>query len=187
MPILGQEPDIYPDNLLDGESIGAEIERTWWAFYTLSRREKELMRRLRALEVPHYSPTVAKAARSPKGRVRTSYLPLFSNYVFVYGGHSERGLTLATNCISRCLPVTDGLELTRDLRRIRQLLESGLPVTAEEKIQAGMHVRIRSGSLAGLDGMVVRRQGEDRLVIAVNFLQQGASVALSHFDVERLD
>jgi len=36
-------------------------------------------------------------------------------------------------------------------------------------------------------GTVIRRHGGDRLLIAVHFLQRGASVLLDDFQVERID
>lgn len=86
MPILPAEPDMYPPTLLEQESI----EPTWWAMYTLARREKELMRRLRALEIPFYAPLVSQRTRSPAGRTRQSYVPLFPGYVFVCGDSTAR-------------------------------------------------------------------------------------------------
>ena len=49
-----------------------------------------------------------------------------------------------------------------------------------------MRVRIRSGPLTGLEGLVIRRRGQDRLLVAVEFLQQGASVQIDDFEVERI-
>jgi transcription antitermination factor NusG len=47
-------------------------------------------------------------------------------------------------------------------------------------------VRVKSGPLRGVEGMVVKRRGEQRLVVAVRFLNQGASIELEDVDVERL-
>ena len=55
MPILPSEPDIFPAELLDGLEAVQASDAQWWAMYTMARREKELMRRLRALEIPFYS------------------------------------------------------------------------------------------------------------------------------------
>lgn len=187
MPILERETEIYPGDLLDDGGRDLPSERQWWAVYTLSRREKELMRRLLAAEVPFYCPLVARPSRSPSGRVRTSHVPLFSNYVFVFADAAERQETLKTNCVSRCLEVTDGPALARDLGQIRRLIGSGLRLCVEETLVPGMRVRVRSGLLQGQEGTVLRRQGETRLLVAVDFLQQGASVSLNDFDVERLD
>ena len=108
MPILAREPDIYPDNLLDGASPLASEAAPWWALYTLPRREKDLMRRLRAWQVPFYGPVIEQRKRSPQGRVRRAYVPLFPGYVFLCGSEEARHRALTTNCVSRCLIVPDG-------------------------------------------------------------------------------
>jgi transcriptional antiterminator RfaH len=183
MPILPREPDIYPPQLLD-EPGGQRIDGQWWAMYTLARREKELMRRLRALQIGFYSPLVHKRTRSPGGRVRASYVPLFASYVFVYATQAEREKALATNCVSRCLAVPDPTRLVHDLRQIRRLIDLDAPLTVEARIEPGRHIRVRSGPMAGLEGTVSKRRGKDWLVVAVEFLGQGASVLLEDFQVE---
>jgi transcriptional antiterminator RfaH len=186
MPILPSEPDVFPAELLDGSGDADPAAGLWWAMYTMARREKELMRRLRGLEIPFYSPLVHKRTRSPGGRTRDSYVPLFPSYVFVCGNEQQRHQALTTNCISRCLSVPDGAQLVRDLRQIRRLVELDSPLTVEARIEPGRRVRVRSGSMVGLEGTVVQRRGKDWLVVAVEFLQQGASVLLEDFQVEPL-
>jgi len=177
MTVLAREPDLYPSSLL--EMFDPDSDRTWWALYCRSNQEKTLMRRLRTLEVPFYSPLVPHRSRSRVGRVRTAYIPLFSGYVFIHGTDEHRYTALTTSCVSRWLPVPDPEELTADLRRIHTLIEAGVPLTIESRLTPGMRVRLKSGSMMGMEGTVLRRQNSSRLLIAVNFLQQGAS-----FDVE---
>jgi transcriptional antiterminator RfaH len=153
----------------------------------MARREKELMRRLRAMEIRHYGPVILRRAKSPSGRVTTSHVLLFPGYVFLCGSEVDRHRALTTNCVSRCLPVGDPDQLIYDLRQIRRLIQIGRPLTPESKIQPGMRVRIRGGLLAGMEGTVLKRRGGDRLLVAVRFLQQGASVLLADFEVERID
>jgi len=43
---------------------------------------------------------------------------------------------------------------------------------------------VKAGPFAGLEGTVVVRRGETRLLVAVNFLQQGASVEIDDFVLE---
>ena len=187
MPILAPEPDIFPDDLLDHSELSSHSHRRWWAMYTLARREKELVRRLRAMRIAHYAPMIPRRNRSPNGRVRTAYVPLFASYVFMYGDEDNRYQALTTNCISRWLKVVDGHELEHDLRQIRCLVVSDAPLTPEARLRAGMRVRIRSGALAGLEGVVIKRQNQERLLVAVNSLMQGVSVLLDGFQVERID
>ncbi|HEX3724779.1 MAG TPA: transcription termination/antitermination NusG family protein [Pirellulales bacterium] len=186
MPILPSEPDIYPNELLDSALASEPSGIEWWVMYTMARREKELMRRLRGFDIPFYSPLVAKRTRSPNGRVRESFMPLFASYVFVYGNDAQRQQALATNCIARTLRVPDSQTLLHDLRQIRRLIELDAPLTIEARIEPGQRVRVRSGPMSGLEGSVVKRRGKSWLVVAVEFLQQGASVLMEDFQVEPL-
>jgi transcriptional antiterminator RfaH len=182
MPILLPESDLYPDDLLT--RWGDDPQRQWRAFYLLSRREKDFMRRLRAMEIAHYCPIIAKRNRSPAGRMRTSFVPLFGGYVFVYGTEEDRYRAMTTNCVSRWMPVPDGRQLTDDLRQIQRLITDGAPLTPESRLEPGEPVRIKKGPFADLEGTVVKRHGQTRLVVAVRFLQQGASILLEDYEVE---
>jgi transcriptional antiterminator RfaH len=184
MPILTREPDIYPANLFEELVLGEPEDRQWWGLYTLSRKEKELMRRLSAMQIPFYCPVIEKRTKSPAGRVRKSYLPLFSNYVFLFGRADERYRALETNCVCSTLEVIDGSELTRDLHQFHELIARNVPLTPESKLQAGERVRVRRGKFHGIEGTVIRREGEVRLLVAVNFIQQGASMLLDECEVE---
>jgi len=147
--------------------------------------EKSLARQLLAMEVPFYLPLIRKTTRVA-GRPVKSLLPLFGGYLFVYGTNSERIETLGTNRVAQIFPTSRVDELTQDLRNVRALIESGVPLTPEGRLQPGQPVRVKSGLLMGLEGVVVSRRGEDRLLIAVNFLQQGVSIQISDYQVEAI-
>jgi transcription antitermination factor NusG len=182
MPILQSEPDLYPDSLF---TMGPPSGQ-WWALYTMSRREKELMRRLRDLEVAHYGPVIPCSYKSPNGRRRTSHLPLFSNYVFLCGTEEQRVQALTTNCISRVIEVPDPAGLYADLKELKELIAVGAPLAPEARIESGDRVLVKTGAFEGKVGTVIRRQGRMRLLVMVNFLQQGASVDIDDCDVERI-
>lgn len=182
MPILDREANLYPNDLLT--VCSQQSDAKWWALYTMSRQEKQLMRKLLAQKISFYCPIIEKKSRSPAGRQRTSYLPLFANYVFLFGHEEDRQKALTTNTISRCLEVEDGELLRLDLLSIESLITHGAAVTIESRIQPGEKVKVKSGPMKGASGVVYQRKGVDRLLIAVNFLQQGASVELSDWEVE---
>lgn len=189
MPILPKQRDVYPDDLLDAaadESLAPPAAGQWVAFYTLSRREKDLMRKLEAAAVPFYAPLVRRRLHSPGGRVRASWVPLFPGYVFSRVDDEQRRAALATNTVARWIPIVDGPMLEADLRAIKRLVDSARPLTPEARLEPGQPVRVRSGALRGLEGTVVKRRGAERLVVAVRFLNQGASIELEDVDLERL-
>lgn len=183
MPILAREPDIYPTDLFD-EFVESDTARKWWALYTISRKEKELMRRLVAQKIPFYAPVIARRTKSPAGRVRTAYVPLFSNYVFLFGEPDERYQALTTNCICSTLEVTDGAQLVTELRQFHRLISLNADLTPEARLQPGQRVRVRSGRFHGMQGVIIRREGTVRLLVAVNFIQQGASLLIDDCDLE---
>ncbi len=181
MPILPREPDIYPEDLLDHQPAG---EKQWWVIYTLARREKAFVRRLRELAIHHYCPLFPHRVKLGDGRIRTSWNPLFAGYVFLRGDEGDRHAAMTTNCVSRCLSVPNAERLVLDLRRIRQAIESGAPITPQDKLEPGKVVRIRSGPLEGLEGVIVNRRGKHHLIVMVSFIQRGASIELDVVDVE---
>ncbi len=188
MPLIGPERCLFPDHLLSEEfqAQGQEAGKHWRVLYTRSRMEKELMRRLVAKGTPFYAPIIENRYRSPAGRQRTSYLPLFSNYVFLFGAEPDRYDAVTSGCVSRSLDVPAESEFVWDLRRIRALIDTGAQIMAESKIEAGDRVRIKSGSMLGLEGVVFKRHGQSRLLVMVDFLQHGASIELPDWEVERL-
>jgi transcriptional antiterminator RfaH len=186
MPVLPPEPDIFPDDLLEASLTGSYADQPWWAIYTLARREKDLMRRLRSLSIPFYAPLIKHRGRTPKGRVYESYTPLFPSYVFLCGGEEQRAAAMKTNCISRCLEVSETELFVKDLLQIKRLICEDVPLTVESLFTPGTEVRICSGSMEGLEGTVVNRRGKQWLVVMVKFLQQGVSVMLEDFQLEKI-
>jgi len=188
MPILAEEPSLFPDNLLDAVDQPAQVldpaaERSWWAIYTRSRQEKGLARQLLGYQVPFYLPLIPKDHLIRGRRVR-AYVPLFDGYVFLFGNPDERTLALTTNRIARVLPVPRQDKMWQDLLQVRQVIASGQPLTVEKRLLTGQRVRIRKGLLAGLEGHIIRREGTDRLLVAVEFMQKGVSVEINDCGVE---
>ena len=110
--------------------------RRWLALYTKSRQEKSLARELFKCGIPFYLPLVRKTNVS-RGRKRTSLVPLFGGYVFLYGSEEERVRGLTTGRISRVLEVEDADQLVFDLRQLRQLIKSDAPLTVESRLSGG--------------------------------------------------
>lgn len=183
MPILAPEPSLFPDTLLD--TPPADEPRQWWAVYTRSRQEKSLARQLHAMQVPFYLPLVPKV-HVCGGRKIKSLLPLFTSYLFLYATDQERFDTLATQRVAHLFRAPDPEEVVRDLRNVRMLIASGAPLTVESRLEAGQRVRIKSGALMGLEGTILARRGEDRLLVAVEFLQQGVSILIGDYQVESI-
>ncbi len=185
MPILAAEPTIYPQDLFD-ELAGEPSQRCWWAVYTRARQEKALARQLLTFRIPFYLPLVRKQSLI-RGRRVTSHVPLFSGYLFLFATESERVQCLTTNRVSQMIAVTDSQQLVRDLRSVKQLIEADAPLTVERRLVAGQRVRVKAGTLLGTEGTVLTQRGRSKLVVAVQFLQQGVSMEIDDFLLEPID
>ncbi len=185
MPILGEETSLFPQALLD-ELLSRPSERRWWGIYTRARQEKALSRELLARQVPFYLPLVKRTYRS-RGRTTSSYVPLFAGYLFMFGTEAERVQSLKTNRVSRVLDIEDPDRLVFDLRQFRQLIATDAPLTVESRLVPGNRVRVLNGPFAGLEGTVMKRRGRTRLLVSIDFLQQGASVEIEDYLLEPID
>jgi transcriptional antiterminator RfaH len=185
MPILKEEPSLYPETLLD-EAPQEVPDRQWLAIYTRARQEKSLARELLKQQIPFYLPLIKKTSVS-RNRKRISLMPLFGGYLFLFGAEEERIRCLTTNRVSRVLAVEQPDQLVFDLRQFRRLIAANAPLTVESRLVPGRRVRVRQGAFAGVEGTVLKRRGETRLLVAINFLQQGASVEIDDFLLEPLE
>jgi transcriptional antiterminator RfaH len=179
MPILTDEPHVFPDDLFDASPDGC-AGRIWWALHTRPRQEKCLARQLLASRIPFYLPLVSKRLRIRK-RTFTSHQPLFASYLFLLAEPKERIAALGTNRIVRPIPVANQKGLWRDLVQIHRLICSGSPITPEGRLAPGKIVEIKSGPLAGLRGKILEHATRKRFVVEVDFIQQGASILLDDF------
>jgi transcription antitermination factor NusG len=186
MPILPTEPEMFPDNLWEGEADRSDPDRRWYCLHTKSRQEKATARDLRAGQVPFYLPQIVREDRTPAGRRTRTTLPLFAGYLFLLATATHRLVALKGNRLVNILEVVDQEGLVRDLRQVHQMVSSGLAIESETTAPVGSRVRIASGPLTGLVGIVVRRGKRDHFVAVVKILGLGATVALEDWQVDLL-
>ena len=180
MSVLPLEPYFHPEDLFDptiaAHSVNTSLESCPWSvLHTRPRTEKSLARVLHRQGVTFFLPLYERKQRIQRRLVR-SYLPLFPSYLFMRGDDGARTMALETNLLVGTLQVADQERLETDLARIFKLIQAGAPLTPEERLEPGMAAEITGGPLAGQRGRVVRRGSSMRLIIEVDFLQQGASV-----------
>jgi transcription antitermination factor NusG len=70
-------------------------------------------------------------------------------------------------------PVTDD-----EISRIRAIQASGLPSQPWPYLRAGQRARIERGSLAGLEGVLIREKDGLRVVVSVELLRRAVAVEI---------
>jgi len=184
MPILATQLDTLPPELLEPAYLQTQPDRMWWVLQLRPRTEKKLMTRLTRQRVDFHAPLFEKKYRSPAGRDRTSYLPLFTGYVFLFGDWDDRHFAYTTDYVARDQQVVYPDNFLRDLRQIQGVVRSGIPLRQEPQLIQGQRVTVKSGPFQGYEGTVIRRQGETLLLLSVDFIDQGVSLTIDESQLE---
>jgi len=171
----------------DRMSDGAQLP-SWFALYTTSRHEKRVAEHLSQREIEFYLPLYKSARKWANGLRVTLDLPLFPGYLFVHIRRGDRGRVLG---VPGALAVVGGTggepawlpDATIDALRLG--LDTQL-VRPHPLLTAGQRVRIRSGALAGFEGIVVRSKNNCRVVLTVEHIMQSYSVEVAMEDLEFL-
>ena len=187
MPCLPSEPFVFPQHLFCDarEALPDYHGKRWLVLHTRPRQEKCLARDLQHLSIPYYLPLLARRRRTG-GRVDASFVPLFPGYLALWGDDSERLSALQTRRVVNVLSVPNQDQFWLDMRGIHRLIESGMPITREDRLAAGDRVVVRGGPLAGLEGTILRTASGRRFLVQVDFMQRGASVLANDFDLEAI-
>jgi transcriptional antiterminator RfaH len=185
MPLLPLEPCLFPGNLFDKAAFFLSASQRWWVLHTRPRAEKALARHLLGRGLSFFLPVYQRQWRS-RGRRQSSYLPLFPGYVFLWGDDEARIAALTTNLVVNVLREADQGRLQADLRRVNRLMDSGSPLTPEDRLEAGTPVTLTAGPFRGLEGKILRRGKDLRFVVEVQLLQRGVSVEIDGWMMEPL-
>jgi len=70
------------------------------------------------------------------------------------------------------------------IESIRTILLRKIPVEEHPFLSLGQRIRVRSGSLSGVEGILVAVKGTRTLVISVEPIQRSVSINLEDYEVE---
>jgi len=161
-----------------GHAASAETgDRHWYAVFTVPQNEKTVARRLGQHEIEAFVPTY-ETVRIWKNRQRAQLtLPLFPCYLFARISRRERGTVLGSPGVLRI--VGSRREPTPVPEETIEFLRSDLNAGRFEpyrELVVGERVRIRSGSLQGVEGTLIRKSNHLRFVLSVAMINQHAAI-----------
>jgi len=158
----------------------------WYAVHTRSRHEKQVARLLEEKQLDAFLP-LRKEVHRWKDRCKPVELPLFTGYVFVRLplDVEQRLRVLRTFGVVRIVGFAqqDVSVPEAQIEMLRRLTASDAPLHRHRYLRAGQRVKVISGSLAGVDGILVRVTKTDRLVVSVPAIHRSVAVEISGYDV----
>ena len=135
--------------------------KNWYLLRTKPRQDKRAKMHLANQGLACYAPEVW-VNKSKSVAPKHCLEPLFPGYVFLCGDEADRLAALRTNRIARVLDVVDQVRLRRELSHVERIVDADLPVELYPGLRQGCRCQVVSGSLAGLEGIVLRRRGPTR-------------------------
>ena len=162
-------------------------DENWYAVHTRARHEKAVAHRLGERGLTTFLPTVTEVHRW-KDRKKTLELPLFSCYLFVrlMARNEARQRVLRTDSVLGLVGAPGlGTPISNnEISAVQALVKEQLPCCSYPFLKTGQRVRIRSGPLEGLEGILLSRNGTRQLVISVTAMQRSVAVRVEGYDVE---
>jgi transcription antitermination factor NusG len=157
----------------------------WYAAYTRANHERSVVRQLVNRSVEHYLP-VYESVRRWKDRQVELELPLFPSYVFVRIALCDRLRVLEVPGIATLVGFNGTpAELPgEEIDALRVGLKQGLRAEPHPYLTVGRRVRVKQGPLAGLEGILLRRKGNWRVVLSLDLIQRSISVDIEASDIE---
>jgi transcription antitermination factor NusG len=159
----------------------------WYAVHTRAKHERKVATQLSNKGITAFVPTVKERHRW-SDRQKIVEVPLFVCYVFVnvLAWQQVHHELLRTSGFLRWVGVNGEPAAIPDaqIEAVRSTLTSGLSFSPYPFLKLGQKVRVRGGSLEGVEGILVRRTGDARLILSLDLIQQSLALTIEGYDVE---
>jgi len=165
--------------------LNSVAEQQWYAAYTRPKHEKRVAAELDARVVEQYLP-LYRSVRLWSDRSVEVKLPLFPGYVFVRIALRERLRVLQIPSVVRLVGF-NGLPTPlaeSEMEVLRAGLDSTLCAEPCPYLRTGSYVRLKSGPLRGLRGILKEKKSGYRFVVSLELIQRSISVEVDAADIE---
>lgn len=162
-------------------------EPRWYAIHTVARHEKRVAQQLEENKVFTFLPLI-RQRRQWSDRRATVHVPLFSCYAFVRMIQTVEERLKVLRIPGVLGFVGSGRVGTpipnAEIENLQTAIRENVPFALHPFITVGKRVRIRGGSLDGIEGLLVSRLGDDSLILSVELLQRSICIRVEGYDVE---
>ena len=161
------------------------LDPRWYAAYTSSNHEKRVALQLTQRSIEHFLP-LYESVRRWKDRRMKLQLPLFPGYVFVHIALQDRLRVLQIPSVVHFVGFS-GLPCSlsdEEIETLRYGLGRQPRVEPHPYLRAGRRVLIKRGPFQGLEGFLVRKKGNFRVVLSVELIMRSVAVELDAAEIE---
>jgi transcription antitermination factor NusG len=153
-----------------------DCQQQWFAVATVAKHEKAIAKQFHLRKIEHYLPLYT-AVRQWKDRRVTLDLPLFSGYIFVRIAAHNKGAIERVPGVLRLVSFNGVLaaisnQEIESLQKVAELWN----VEPYPYLSKGKRVRVCSGPLDGVEGIVLHRKSKVRIVISVDSIMRSFQI-----------
>jgi transcription antitermination factor NusG len=157
----------------------------WYALHTRHQHEKAVAEMLTNHGYETFLP-LYPMVRQWKDRIKHLAMPMFPCYLFLHGGLDRKQQIVMTPGVHAIVGTAGRPAIIPQLEidAIRRIVESPLQIEPHPFLNCGDRVKIKSGSLIGIEGILVRKHDALRLVLSVEMLGRSVAVEVDASIVE---
>jgi transcription antitermination factor NusG len=169
----------------DGSGAAPEFSANWFAVYTNSHHEKRVASHFAERQIESFLPLYAMTRRWKNRCEMNLELPLFPNYVFVRIDPRKRVRVLEVPGVLSLVGFGRTLAPLPDfeIEALRSAL-GRMKIEPHPYLVIGERVRIKRGPMAGMEGVLVRKKNNFRVVLALDAILQSVAVEVDADDLE---
>jgi len=151
----------------------------WFALQVRTRQEASVAQQLNGQGYERFLP-LYKLRKRWSDRIKEVNAPLFPGYLFCRFNPQDRLPILKTPGVIQIVGFNNGPTAVdeAEIRSIQTLVTAGVPHQPWPFLAAGDRVRIESGPLLGLEGILIDVKRSHRLVLSVTLLQRSVAVEI---------
>jgi transcription antitermination factor NusG len=173
-------------NTIEYDGYGMnKAAKNWFAVFTVPRHEKQVEEYFRAREIESFLPLIRVGRRWKDGSKGIVELPLFPSYTFVRIGCGGRVPVLSVPGVLSI--VGGGRESMSIADSYIHFLQKGLhegKIEPHPYLTSGTKVRIRRGVMAGLEGILLRKKNDFRVVLTLEMIMKSMKIEVELDDIE---
>ncbi len=157
----------------------AEAPPPWFGVRTKSNQEKLAASVLEAKGVELYLP-LYRVQRRWSDRIAETTLPLFPGYLFCRFEPSQKLPIISTPGVASVVafgnvpaPIDNS-----EIEAIQALINAGNGLQPHPYLREGERIKVNSGPLEGVEGILIRKRTAWRMVVSINLLQRSISIEI---------
>jgi transcription antitermination factor NusG len=153
--------------------------KEWIAVYTKPRHEKVVHSEFEEKQIESYLPLIKKKHRW-SDRMKWVETPIFKSYIFAHIDLRNYIDVLQTHGVHHIIKFHNKIAVIPEFQiiNLKKMIDGGFDPLPSDYFVVGDEVKVVSGPLKGITGIVARSDAPDKLIIKIDAIQHAVAVKI---------